>query len=329
MRMVLSWCIAALAAFFLVTAAVSAATGDQPAASPAQTRAANGEDADVKAAQRDLAAAIEQVKASEQKQIDICTAFLRCYPKNNDAYKSRADVYAEMGDYDKAIADYSEAIRLPRILRSDPKKLTEAYYSRAEVYEKHKGDHDKAIADYTEVIRLDPEYLGSWTWAYFDRGEAYEHKGDHGKAVADYTEVIRLQQKKGWQASPLFYEYRARAYTNKGEHDKAIADCNEAIRLDSGWVGAYDARGHAYANKGELDKAIADCTKAIQQDPRNADFYATRAAVYEKKGDKAKAEADRAQGKKLRSGDRDAAANKPHPQSGSSLDGSGRGKIVE
>ena len=51
-------------------------------------------------------------------------------------------------DYDRAIADFTEAIRL------DPKDDW-AYYYRAQSWNA-KGEYDKAIADLTEAIRLDP-----------------------------------------------------------------------------------------------------------------------------------------------------------------------------
>ena len=95
-------------------------------------------------------------------------------------------------NYDKAIADYTEAIRL------DP-KFAEAYYNRGVAYE-NKGEYDKAIADYTEAIRLDPKYAE----AYNSRGFAYGNKGEHDKAIADYTEAIRLDPKY------------ANAYYNRG-----------------------------------------------------------------------------------------------------------------
>src|SRR4051812_29003810 len=84
------------------------------------------------------------------------------------------------GDYDKAIADYNEAIRL------DPKHAL-AYYNRGLSYAM-KGDHDKAIADYNEAIRLDPKDQSG----YQARGYSFANKGDHDKAIADYNEAIRL-----------------------------------------------------------------------------------------------------------------------------------------
>jgi tetratricopeptide (TPR) repeat protein len=86
----------------------------------------------------------------------------RCVSKSfsGRAYCGRGDVYLAKKDYDKAISEYTKAIKL------DPKNV-DAYYNRALVYE-YKNDYDKAISDYSEVIRLEPnssagtEYLGKY-----------------------------------------------------------------------------------------------------------------------------------------------------------------------
>ena len=66
------------------------------------------------------------------------------------AYNARGNCLHGKGDNDRAIADYTEAIRL------DP-KYANAYNNRGVSLQADKGDYDRAIADYNEAIRLDPK----------------------------------------------------------------------------------------------------------------------------------------------------------------------------
>jgi tetratricopeptide (TPR) repeat protein len=65
------------------------------------------------------------------------------------ALSNRGVEYKAKGDLDRAIVDYSEAIRL------DP-KFAPPYSNRGNAY-KPKDDLDRAIADLTVAIRLDPK----------------------------------------------------------------------------------------------------------------------------------------------------------------------------
>ena len=105
-----------------------------------------------------------------------------------------ADPRAHKGEDDKAIADFTEAIRL------DPKNPL-AFYNRG-LLSGRQGQHDKAIADFTEVIRLDPKNAG----AFHNRGLAWDHVGQLDKAIADSSEAIRLDPKN----PDAFYNWRSR-----------------------------------------------------------------------------------------------------------------------
>jgi tetratricopeptide (TPR) repeat protein len=81
-------------------------------------------------------------------------------PRTAQEFFARGQRFARQGEYDKAIADFTEVIRLV------PKSPT-GYYNRGLSYAKNK-DYDKAIADFTEAIRLDPKNDAS----YHNRGGA-------------------------------------------------------------------------------------------------------------------------------------------------------------
>ncbi len=194
----------------------------------------------------------------------------------------QADACANHGDYDKAIANYTEAIRL------DPKNAW-AYHYRGTSYYRQR-EHDKAIADLTKAIEIDPQLVE----AYAYRGLVCNQKGEYDKAIADCTAAIRLDPK-----FDTAYVNRSVAYNGKGEYEKAIADCTAAIRLDPNDPPTYYLRGVFYSNKGELDEAIADFTEAIQRKPDLVAAYTERGVAYEKKGNKARAAADFAKAKEL------------------------------
>jgi hypothetical protein len=87
-------------------------------------------------------------------------------------------------DYDRAIADYTEAIRMKP-------GYAPAYVGRGNAY-RAKGDYDRAIADFTQEIGLDPHsslYAETYRgYAYAMRGDTYKAKGDNDRAIADYTQ---------------------------------------------------------------------------------------------------------------------------------------------
>jgi tetratricopeptide (TPR) repeat protein len=166
---------------------------------------------------------------------------------------SQGNTDSNAGEYDKAITDYNEAIRL------DPNSIL-AFIGGGDAYT-NKGDYDRALADYNEAIRLDPKSA----LALSDRGVAYANKGDYDKALADHNEAIRLDSK-----SAHAFRNRGVVYAYKGDNDRAIADFNEAIRLDPKSALTFRNRRDAYTNKGDYGRALADYNEAIRLDPKNA-----------------------------------------------------------
>jgi tetratricopeptide (TPR) repeat protein len=103
----------------------------------------------------------------------------------SDAIKSceannRGLAHYQKSEYDLAIADFSEAIRLKP---TD----TVAYGNRAGAYLK-KGNYDQAITDFSQAIRLDPR---DWV-SYSNRGYAHELQGKPDLAIEDYKAALAI-----------------------------------------------------------------------------------------------------------------------------------------
>jgi tetratricopeptide (TPR) repeat protein len=168
------------------------------------------------------------------------------------AYDNRGTAWHIKGNNNRAIADYSEAIKL------NPKDAL-AYDNRGTAW-RDEGDLHRALADYSEAIRLDPHDAP----AYNNRGNIWRESGDNKRAVGDYTEAIRLDPKFA-----LAYSNRALAWSAIGDSDHAIADCTEAIQLDPDNPAGYRTRGYTYFDIGNFAAAAQDLqrTNALAADP--------------------------------------------------------------
>src|SRR5262249_15656827 len=91
-------------------------------------------------------------------------------------YRNRADTYYYKHDYDLAIADYDQAIKLS--------PQPEAYYGRGKTFHS-RGDFDRALSDFN-IVRL---------LAYYGRGPAYYNKHDYERAIDDFERVLQLNPK--------------------------------------------------------------------------------------------------------------------------------------
>ena len=122
------------------------------------------------------------------------------------AFVGRGLGYSRKGDYDRAIADYNQAINL------DPRYAL-AYNNRGHAY-LAKGDKDRAIADFNQAIKINPLPASNpHVNVYFNRGIAYSAKGDYERAIDDYTEAIRLDPKFASAYDNRGIAYRPRATT--------------------------------------------------------------------------------------------------------------------
>jgi tetratricopeptide (TPR) repeat protein len=95
-------------------------------------------------------------------------------------YDNRGVEYANKRDFDRAFADYDEAIRI------DP-KFAFPYSNRGDA-RRLNGDVEQALVDLNQAIRLDPDFGN----AYFNRGLAWEAKQDLQSALADFKKYVEL-----------------------------------------------------------------------------------------------------------------------------------------
>lgn len=170
-------------------------------------------------------------------------------------FVARGNHYFTTGEYDKAVRDFDEAIRL------DPKSA-KAYYGRG-CARARRDEDSRAVADFTEAIKLDPKD----TSAYVDRSIVHLMRGDWEKAVADCDEAVKLDPK---HANALTNRAMIRAgCPDRAVRDpkKALADARQACDL-TGWEAGYplEAYAAACAADGHFDEAVKWQTRATADD---------------------------------------------------------------
>ena len=223
--------------------------------------------------------AAEHLLLTTEVRISACTAVTEGSRYSGKdlawAYDNRGNAYLENKDYDHAVDDFNEAVRL------NPKD-TIGYDGRGLAYVS-KNDYDRGIADFNKAMQIDPKFK----WAYSNRGRVYRIKGDYDRAIADYGQALQIDSN-----FTEAYNNRGYAYALKGDYDRAIADYNQAIQLDPKYATAYENRAYAHLAKADYNRAAADYTQVIQMFPKDADSYFTRGRFNLFAGATAKALAD-------------------------------------
>lgn len=178
------------------------------------------------------------------------------------AYCCRGDCYHRDNDLEKAIADYSYAIKI------EP-RFHYAFGRRGYAY-RDQQHLTKAIADFDKAIELTPKS----PVAYADRSHYFCSIGEFEKARRDAQKAIDLNPK-------LVDGYACRADANRGLNHmaEALADCEMGLKRDSKSVVLFQIRGNIAFDERRFEAAAEDFTRAIDLAHRPAYHYLDRAAA--------------------------------------------------
>lgn len=184
----------------------------------------------------------------------------------SSVFMTRGNAYAGKGDWDHALRDYDEAIKV------EPKNA-DAWVNRGNTYV-HKDQRDKSTLDYNEAIRLNPNLAE----AYGNRALDYLAAGNTDKALADLNEAIRINPKFAEA-----YSRRSVVLMRLKRREEALTDAQTAVTLKPESGEAYAFRGRLRLARREFTEARADFERVLQlaREPRTAAlnevawFYAT------------------------------------------------------
>jgi tetratricopeptide (TPR) repeat protein len=203
-------------------------------------------------------------------------------------YTQRATYRANLGDFENAIADCNEAVRLWP-------DGSDGYRGRGLIYYWQK-QYDLALQDFDKALRLDPNgdsrflkaialihlsrideattevNIGLTSGANRDlfltaRGEIAYAQSKYAQAVDDYSEAMKASQFN----FPLQFTYRAAAYEKLGQKALAMGDYKAAIELDAPNPAQRDARILARERLGVLQGETLSTQQMAQPQHRPAD----------------------------------------------------------
>jgi len=186
-------------------------------------------------------------------------------PRTAGDFLDRGMLFISRSDFDTAIMDFDEAIRL------NP-NFAEAFFWRGLAHMRASDvdfssivpflmflmDDDRtnlAIADLDEAIRLNTGFAA----AYMARGKMRSAFGHFESAIADFTQAIRIEPNNA-----SAYSNRANAHLQSGDTDRAIADFTQVIQIEPNNASAYISRASAHLRSVDRIRAIADFTQAIR-----------------------------------------------------------------
>src|SRR5581483_10203230 len=148
-------------------------------------------------------------------------------------------------DYDGAIAEFREAIRIK-------KDYAYAHHNLGEALS-HKGRLEEAINEYCEAIRLEKHDAKN----HYDLGNALNNKGQLKDAVGAYREAIRLD--KDWAAPHNALAWLLATCPDHKFRDsgQAVAHAKKAVELAPGNGGFWNTLGVAHYRNGDWKAVIA------------------------------------------------------------------------
>ncbi len=183
---------------------------------------------------------------------------------NKQAYNSRGNAYANVGQFENAIMDFSTAIDLDSL-------DVVSYTNRGLTYIKM-GEYELAVEDLDKVISID----NSDPITYYIKALVYKRLGDLNKAITSFSKSIAYNPRDA-----LTFYMRARTKVEQNDQVGALEDFEKTLLVDPNYWAAYKYRGELHLHNKTYEKAIQDFSKALQMNDKDTSVYFLRASCYE------------------------------------------------
>jgi tetratricopeptide (TPR) repeat protein len=203
----------------------------------------------------------------------LWTHALACTSRNHVAHSLLGTALADRGQFDGAIAQYQEALKIKPNFDSAHLALGGALAGRGQI--------DEAMAHYRKVLETHPDNAE----AHIALANALAGRGQIDEAIAHYRKVLEIQP-----AHADAHYNLAVLLAGCGRFDEAIAQYRQSLEINPD--SAFDVHsnlGIVLAAQGRFDEAVAQYGTALEMQPNHADTRCNLGNVLERMGRPAEA----------------------------------------
>ena len=184
-------------------------------------------------------------------------------PQDPTLFRMRADVYALMGEYANARADFSLAIQADS-------ENAELYNVRG-YFLMTRGATNDAVVDFDKALELNPKLAA----AYNNRGLVHLSANAYDVAEADFSKATELDQKYVDAVNNLGF-----VRMKMGKLEPALKDLQQAVVLNPKYTTAWNNLGLVNMQQENYQAAVDAFSKAIELAPLDVRWLNHRRAAY-------------------------------------------------
>lgn len=195
----------------------------------------------------------------------------KAQPTSSDAWFSLGYTYYFLGQPDKAIEAYQQALRIEPERDSAWGNLAVAYLDSRQL--------SKAIDAAQQALNINPKHVGAW----ISLCSAYDDAGQPAKAVEACKQALRIEPEQA-----VAWNNLAVAYLNSHQPSKAIEAAQQSLRINPEDEWAWLNLGNAHNDTGQSAKAIDAYQQALRINPEDAKTWYNLGVTYAQAGQRTK-----------------------------------------
>ena len=227
---------------------------------------------------------LEAAKNAAEEALSIINDYpsaRECLDNVREKYFEKGKSYFNRKQYNQAIAEFQEAVKIAPNFKIAHRYLGEAHFKL--------GDLKTAEKKAREALRIDDAYesasklLVKIKQKHKEHGDDYQNRKAYTEAVKSYLQAIRIDDLQAIRIDDKYkdaYNNLGTVYRKMQEYSKAKNVYQQAINIDKRCHVAHTYISIVYLEIGEYTKAVSSLKRAIEIKPDYQTAYYNLARTY-------------------------------------------------